>query len=363
MLRDEQLICSILRNEPVAWPPSGEWSATDFLATCQENGVTSLVYHFLKKSGELANVSDDLLDSLRKHFLLVTAVELSRAAELGKVLDECSHSEIFPLLLKGAALSYTHYPSPGLRERCDTDLFIRIKDIDPFRRVMSNLGYAVGYPVYKSHQFNCIHPRVQFADSFDVHWRISNSARYARVLDFDEVFDRSVLLRMVGARALGNADALLLACIHLAGNPLHDASRLLWIYDVHLLATAMHPGELLDLAKLAVARQVQDVCLQALAKSRQCFATSIPAEVMELMSASPDTLSFGKKIAQSNLGLLWDDLLVLPGWRQKYALLRELFFPPKAYLENLYGKTGWMWQPWLYLRHIVGGVVKRVVLR
>lgn len=364
MGKNEQLICSILRGDSDGWPVAGEWSASDFFATCRENGVTSVVYACLQQSGNLREYPEELRDKLKRHFLQAAAVELSRTVELGRVLGECTVAGIFPLLLKGAALSYTHYPSPGLRERCDSDLFFGPRDIEPFLRVMARMGYAVAYPVYKSHQFTCIRPHSGFPGSLDVHWRISNRARFARVLDFSEASARSLPLpQLPGARVLASADALLLACIHLAGNPHHDPSRLIWIYDLHLLATAMEPDELLRFAKLAVAKQVQVVCLDALEKSRQCFATSIPAAVLELLATPVGRMTFVGKLAQSNLGLVWNDLLVLPQWRQKLALLHELFIPPRAHMEDLYGKTGWGWLPWLYVRHIVGGLSKRLVLR
>lgn len=361
----ERVICSILRGESVTWPDSDEWSDGVFFEVCLQNGVAALVYYHLKQAGDLGRFPASLRDRLKDHYLQASAVELGRAGALAMVLKECSADGITPLLLKGVAVSYTHYPFPGLRERCDTDLFIRFEDIRPFLRVMARMGYRVAYPVYKSHQFVCINPQSSFSDSLDVHWRISNYSRFARVLAFREAFDRSVLIPAIpgGARALSAGDALLLACVHLAANPLRDASRLIWVYDVHLVLTAMDPGELLGFAKRAVVKQVQDACLQAVEKSRHCFATAIPAEVLELLSAPPEPLTVGKKIARSNLGLLWNDVHELPGISDKLALLRELFFPPKEYLLHLYGKSGWLWVLWLYLRYIGGGIGKRLMLK
>jgi hypothetical protein len=51
------------------------------------------------------------------------------------------------------------------------------------------------------------------ASHIDVHWRISNSPRYARFLSFAEAAARSVAIPNVSehARDLGAVDALMLA--------------------------------------------------------------------------------------------------------------------------------------------------------
>ena len=48
------------------------------------------------------------------------------------------------LLLKGAALAYTLYPEPHLRERCDTDLLLPSReDAERAGRVLQTLSYTL----------------------------------------------------------------------------------------------------------------------------------------------------------------------------------------------------------------------------
>lgn len=361
----EQVLCSILRGVLVAWPASGEWSVDDFFEACRQHGVAGLVYHSLVQSAEFSAFPDSFCDKLKEHYLQSSALELRRVNGLAGVLRECSSCGITPLLLKGAALSYTHYPMPGLRERSDTDLFIRVKDIRLFQQVMVKMGYSVECPVYKSHQFTCVNPLVFFPDSLDVHWRISNTPRFAKVMNFDEAFAHSVPVPELGkeARALSAENALLLACMHLEGNPQHDAERLIWVYDLHLVASSMEREDLVEFARLAVSKQVQDVCYAALKKSVKCFETALPEEMMQLLSTPLPLMNLLSIIEQSSLGLLWDDLKVLPGISQKLSLLQELFFPPKQYLWQLYGTSRPIWLPWLYLRYTFGRVVMKLTLQ
>ncbi len=65
-----------------------------------------------------------------------------RAAELREVLAALAGAGLPVLLLKGAALAYTLYPEPHLRERCDTDLLLPSRDeAERAWRVLQTLGY------------------------------------------------------------------------------------------------------------------------------------------------------------------------------------------------------------------------------
>src|SRR4051812_26187372 len=53
------------------------------------------------------------------------AIELLRRQEILAVFDALAAEQIVPVLLKGTALAYTVYPTPGCRPRSDTDLMIQ----------------------------------------------------------------------------------------------------------------------------------------------------------------------------------------------------------------------------------------------
>ena len=82
----------------------------------------------------------------------VAAVELLRKRELLEVLRALDDAGVAPLLLKGAALAYSIYPSPVLRPRADTDLLI--PDDDRERLEQALLAH---------HAFSHRDPRAQFA--------------------------------------------------------------------------------------------------------------------------------------------------------------------------------------------------------
>ena len=58
-------------------------------------------------------------------------LEILQRRETVTVLEALTQRGIRPLLMKGAPLAYTHYRSPHLRPRGDTDVLIRRVDREP----------------------------------------------------------------------------------------------------------------------------------------------------------------------------------------------------------------------------------------
>jgi len=288
---------------------------------------------------------------LRKHDLLA-------------LLEALKQASLSVVLLKGGALAYTHYPEPHLRARVDTDIFIDSADIRQVKAVFTSLGQQLVGRTYKSHQFNSVRTDFGGAVNYDVHWRSNNRSIYARVINHQEALCESVEIPgLGGARTLKPTHALLLACMHRAGNPNHDPDRLIWLYDIHLLVSAMPETELLEFASRAVGENLQEICSDALEKASACFATGLPVGAMELLATPVEPGdSFDQRLTDSQLGLIIDDLRDLPDIRSRLELLREYLAPSGAYLLERYNKQNPLWVPWLYLRYLLGGFAQRISL-
>jgi hypothetical protein len=219
-------------------------------------------------------------------------------------------------------------------------------------------------PVYKSHQFAAVPEHEGNAPIlFDVHWRILNAPRFARVLSFAEAMKRSVPVPgLPHCRALGLEDALLMACMHREGSERHDRNRLIWLHDIHLLAGAMTPEAFESLVEKAQAKGVQYACFKGLEAAEQCFGTTIPVGAIAGL-AKEHPAKKGGRYDRSNLALIVDDLKSLPGAQSKAGLLGELFFPDSDALMRKFKKTSKVWLPVLYLRQLLGGVANRLLLR
>ena len=144
---------------------------------------------------------------------------------------------------------------------------------------------------------------------------------------------------------------------------MHDADRLIWLYDIHLLVSALSEAELFEFAQRAVDENIQAICRDAIEKSRQCFATSVPGQVEEILSAPAKVGSIHQRFSDSQLALIFDDIKQLPDVKSRFELVWEYLVPPGDYLLNRYGKKGWFWVPALYLRYLFGGIFERVSLR
>jgi hypothetical protein len=360
-------LSDVIKGAPVDWPSetdTGFYSALPPLAL--HHGVDVLVCHLLKSTPAWERFPEATREALLLSLRQAAAIELVRKHDLLALLQAARQIGVRLLLLKGGALAYTHYPEPHLRPRVDTDIFIDLADIPAVKAMFSGLGQQLVGHTYKSHQFNSLRTDIGGGTiNYDVHWRSNNRSIYARVIRHAEALRESVEVPgLGGARTLKPAHALLQACMHRAGNPAHDPDRLIWLFDIHLLASRMPEAELLEFAGRAVDENLQEICREALEKAAACFATGLPAGVMELLAApvtAPD--SFNQRFSNSQLGLIIDDLRELPDMRSRGALIREYLAPPGDYLLNRYGKEKRIWVPLLYCRYLAGGVIDRLSLK
>ena len=192
--------------------------------------------------------------------------------------------------MKGAGVAYLHYPSPFLRPRSDTDLLIERDNVAVVTRVMTELGYRRSTltsgdlvmpqrPFVKRDRSGVVH-------TYDFHWKIANPQPFADALALGELMKRSISIAALGAhaRTLGPLDALLLACIHRVAHH-QDSGRLLWLYDIHLLADEMNRNAFESFAVLAAQKRVAAACAASLRLAQRRFQTKLPGDLVEALAA------------------------------------------------------------------------------
>ena len=131
---------------------------------------------------------------------------------------------------------------------------------------------------------------------------------------------------------------------------------MIWLYDIHLLARSLTPQQWETFTRLAAAKRLRRICLDGFELTRQAFGTDFPETVIAAMKADArgDDISL-EWLAGSELQRVYLTLRALPGWRQRWRLLREYFFPPAAYMLNKY-QTRHRWLlPLLYGRRALQG--------
>jgi putative nucleotidyltransferase-like protein len=360
-------LAAVLRGAPVPWPRLGV-TPEQLLTACARQDLTGLLSRRLSESPAGDDWPAAVRDGLRAAVRDAIARELVRRREIVVALAALARAGVRPILIKGTALAYSVYPEPMARPRVDTDLLVRRDEIEAARGALLACGYAAPlqcdgemlfrqFALTKTDAFGVEH-------MFDVHWKISTQTLFADLVTYEELDAEAVPVGSLGpdARMAGPVHALLLACVHPAMHH-RNVEWLLWVYDVHLLASRLSRRELDRLADLATARHVAAIVAQALTRARVRFGTSVPDQVIARLAAAVAEPS----AAYLRAGRRWHDelssnLRALPTWRDRVKLLGEVLVPAPGYMRARYrdrvGGAGALLLPALYAHRALSGVWK-----
>ncbi|HUP39586.1 MAG TPA: nucleotidyltransferase family protein [Vicinamibacterales bacterium] len=359
--RTGDAIASVLGGGRVAFRA---WNVTarEVIDACIAHEVTGLMVERLAGRRDWPG---EIRDELTRRIAGEAAIELVRRRELARVLDAVGACGIQPILIKGAALAYTVYNAPYCRPRMDTDLLIRYTDISAVREAMSRLGYTAsvlceGEAIFCQFEM-CRLDEFGVEHVCDFHWKISTQPVFANVLTYDELRQRAIDVPALGPHAVasGPMDALLLACVHPAMHH-RNVERMLWMHDLHLLASSLPEADLLTFTALASEKKIARICAHALRSAQRLFHTRVPESVvrgLDRAGAEPSAeyLAAGRRWHDE----LRSSLRSLPSVTDRLRLLREVLFPSPSYMFGAYRLTshrlGVVLLPALYLhRHLHG---------
>jgi hypothetical protein len=335
-----------------------------FLAWAAAEGVAGLLHARAHATGAATRMPPALVGGLRAAAHRQAAVELARRVELTRVVAAATSRGLQVLLMKGASLAYDVYPDPSWRVRSDVDLLIRAVDRAAFRESLDTLGYVCQPEVsgrLVAYQFHAERTDAHgIRHICDVHWKIANPQRFANALPFEELAQDAVPLPLLGpdARGLGRVHALWLACVHRAAHH-YDHGALPWLFDIHFLIGTLAADDVQRFVALVERTGVRRICLRALLLARERCGTAVPPAVLAAFEAAPDEPSavFLHR-GMRQVDVLWDDLRVLPEWRQRMTLLKEHLLPAAAYMRQTYAPASSAPLPWLYVRRIAAGASK-----
>ena len=343
-------LSAFLAGSPREWSDL-QISEKVLLDLCTAEDLAPLCFHRVSRSpgdGWPRSLRQILAESAHAQ----AAEELLRGNEIRAVLHALVLGGVSPILIKGAPLAYTVYETPACRARDDTDLIIPENNVDAARRVMTSLGYSTTvhcsdlfsqFEVQKIDRFGVSH-------AFDIHWKISTQPVFQSVLTHREIAPRAEPLPALGPDAIsvGPVDALLLACVHPVMHH-RNAQRVLWIYDVHLLAGRLSALEFSEFSGLARGKQMAAVCAHQLRLAQTVFATAVPPSVLDALSA-PGAPEPSAAYLASKRGWrheLASSVLGLPRVADRAKLLRHVLLPSPSYMLGAYGLRGNALGPWL----------------
>lgn len=316
--------------------------------------------------------------ALRQRLLASELWEAQHRRLLSEALCALSNEDLQPLLLKGTALAYSHYPRPSARPRGDTDVLVREAKREQAKHALEAAGFRpvpdAGGDIVKAEALFQKEDLSAALHDFDIHWRVNSSAVIQKLFTEDGLFERSVLLPGLSstARRMGDLDALLFASVHrrlhVDGNtqiymngaayPVID--RLIWLLDIDVLFRTLSQNDLRVLLKLARKKDLISVLKEALQSAHDRLGTDIPDWFQsEMKSHGPEVSEIYVTAGAAKKMLM--NFTATEGLNRKATFLRELFFPPAVYMRTRFAKGHLDWLPVLYLRRISSGFQKLIL--
>jgi len=326
-----------------AWPESITRDEQDVI---DAHGMLPMLYHFSR------------LPELRDAALNAAAIESLRLTDLREVLAALASHGVVALIVKGTALAYSIYDAPELRPRGDTDLLIAANELDRVRAALAPLRFTERLTSgdelgVRQKTFERV-DRFGLAHGYDVHLDIANPATVARALTYEEMRSRAIDLPRIAAGALAPSlvDSLLYACIHRVVHH-HSSDRLMWLYDVHLLASRLSPNEWSEFWSRGKERRVVTICKATLQDARHWFGGD------DFASSAPavgDEPSAAFLIRDRTRGAVLATELKALRWSERLTRLRQLAFPPADFMKQSFGVRNRAALPLLYLWRALRGL-------
>jgi hypothetical protein len=325
------------------------------------------IHLVLAQSGGGRVQDDSVRAALTADLRQAAIADLLREPILRRLLADLAAAGVNVLLLKGAGLAYTVYGEPHLRPRGDVDLLIRRTDLEAADRALVASGWlrAVEQSSERvtTQRHYVLGGRPPIAEQLDVHWKIAVPQIFGDAIAFDELAARAVPIAVLGAdaRTLSPPDALFLACLHRVAHH-QDVIDLLWLWDIHLLASGLSDPERALFTGLAEARSMRAVCARGLELASACFATPRAGDLVAALRpaaadpAEPSVRFLGGGLRQ--VDVLRGDLATLKGWRARVAMVGGHMFPNAAYMKSIYPRWPAAALPLAYLHRIVRGAPK-----
>jgi hypothetical protein len=359
------LLANALRREPHAAPPPPRAEWPSLLDTAQQDGVLPL----LAAAAARAGWPRDLAAAMRPGAAASAALAVVHEREARRVFSSLDHARVSPLLLKGAHLAYAVYDSPALRPRLDTDVLVRDDQCDRLRVTLMDLGYApvphvTGVVAFGQFQYGRT-DESGARHTIDVHRRISNPQAFAERLTYDELSDDAIAVPALAPNARGPAlwRALILACVHRTAHH-GTSSRLIWLYDIHLLAGRLTSHDWDCVVDAAARKGLAPVIAAGLVDTVQAFDTALPASLLQRLhdfnaAADRDVIAFLES-PPSLLRIAASDWRRLRSWRGRARFVREHLFPSPSYIRHRYGISSPVALPLLYAHRIASGAIRHL---
>jgi len=351
-----------LRGEYALWSTlsQGEWN--ELAETARQEGVAPLLYHVQASAGWPSRMPTRLRGELRVECLKAGGSNLLVYRELGRILSALGGGVV---LLKGAALANTLYPSIALRPMTDIDILVRRERVESAVETLRSIGYGDVAPEMTPGLSRQTHFEVALKGGprgyviTELHWSLVGAEGDWRSPNLDWFWSETEAWRMEEERDAAGAPLsalqlrphahLLYLAAHLMLQHGGANGRLLWEYDIHLLATRY--AKRIDWEELrGRARDFHwaPALHAALVRTHRTFGTALPEGYLQALESDGDRRSKAlvenkAQPIQTPATATWNYLRSLDR-RSRRRRIRAILWPTREYMLWRYRPDPkWLW--------------------
>lgn len=248
-----EYIVSFLKNKPCPPPKvsTEKWSFA--LSNLKPHWILPLLYWTIGRAEKQWQPPESVILGMRKVFLESRARCFHAERQITEILQAFQEEGVQALVLRGPALARSVYPDPALRPSSDLDLLVEPEQVVQARRILEKLDYqclgsrfeAAG-DFFREEEFvHRANPGQNLpVDLHWIHWELHPFLTSRQKVKISDLFHREhqISTPHLTFQTLEPVDALIHAAIHLMWIHSRDI-RLIWIYDITLLANQLRVPE------------------------------------------------------------------------------------------------------------------------
>jgi len=322
------------------------------LPLLEHHGLGTLIYENQNLKENSANIEATIIKEAKASIAMAVANESLKFSEFTKIVDSLTDAGLDDFVIfKGWALAYSVYEKPWFRPRTDIDILVEHSEVIAYHELLIANGFKREFAIEGdliSYQSGYSKPLSQYSTIYiDLHWRVSNRQCIASAFDVKEIIRNATQIKggIPNFKTPSKADSILLACQHRLGHH-HREERLIWLYDIHLLAESFDDIEWSDFLKKTKKLKLAHLSYDALNSSEALFSTEVPRNVIEALTLQkkeyePSALFLNRSL--SNWQILKSDVSALDGLLKKCSFIKQTAFPSQEYIKEKMATKSAFW--------------------
>jgi hypothetical protein len=343
-----QCLVVCLAGRSLGRPVGGEAEWRLLIALAQAEGVGPLLCRALRDRPDIA-VPAAARRALFRICHESACRSLTQEAVRARLCRRLAERGIPGLLLKGAALAFTHYDDPVLRPMADLDLLVPPGQLEQAARCLEESGCRpfsaepVALSVRRSRP-HLVYEDARTGEVVELHWQLRllghmRTEATAEIWSNAQPFVSAASgTGEVTAQMMRPGHAIPLHCAHLVLQ--HQYARLLWLFDLHQMLRVLDPAEASLTREVATRWRLVPATMLTLRRVQTLFGTPLPGDLSAWVETEAGDHSLQARLAAWVLApdapeLPHRDLMRLFLERDPSSLLRTLFPSPNELRERL----------------------------